>query len=276
MERVRIVAVARSAEGIGRVLRHSGAEAVGSGDRGGDEADVGLVEVAQAAGEVDGDVVVGEAGSDPQDVVFGGGAAELAGVQGGDGLVPSDVGVGMSAGAGAGGDVVADEVGVGEPCLGGADQLAGGARGSQPAGVCDQRVRELVVGEGHRSPRLVVVSAVVAWWSGCFTPVSAVRCPSVPAVGAARKARTLPGPTAPAAAAARSRWISAYWAGRRGSARARWSCSAVMAWSWPAQRVFSAAFPAFSLAICASRGSGWPPAAAAAALSCSNCSFRCG
>ena len=43
-----------------------------------------------------------------------------------------------------------------------------------------------------------------------------------------------------------------------------------------AQRVFSAASSAFSLVIWASRGSGWPPDATAAAMSCSNCSFRCG
>jgi hypothetical protein len=45
--------------------------AVGSGDGVGDEADVGVVEVAEAAREVDGDAVVGEAGGDPQDVAGG-------------------------------------------------------------------------------------------------------------------------------------------------------------------------------------------------------------
>src|SRR5208282_5759522 len=70
--------------------------------------------------------------------------ADPARVESGDGLVPVDVGVGLSAGVGAGGDVVVGEAGVGEPSLVGADQLVGGARGGQPAGVGDQRVREVV------------------------------------------------------------------------------------------------------------------------------------
>jgi hypothetical protein len=44
--------------------------AVGAGDGGGDLADVGAVEGAQDAGEVDGDVVVAEAGSDSEDAGF--------------------------------------------------------------------------------------------------------------------------------------------------------------------------------------------------------------
>ena len=72
--------------------------AVGAGDGGGDPGDVGVVEAAQDAGEVDGDVVVAEAGGDAQDGGFGGRAAELAGVEGGDGVFPVDVGVGVPAG----------------------------------------------------------------------------------------------------------------------------------------------------------------------------------
>ena len=44
--------------------------AVGACDGGGDQADVGLVEGAQDLGEVDGDVVVAEAGGDAQDAGF--------------------------------------------------------------------------------------------------------------------------------------------------------------------------------------------------------------
>ena len=76
--------------------------AVRAGDGGGDPGDVGVVEAAQDAGEVDGDVVVAEAGGDAQDGSFGGRAAELVTVQGGDGVFPVDVGVGMPVVAGAG------------------------------------------------------------------------------------------------------------------------------------------------------------------------------
>src|SRR6516225_9647755 len=107
--------------------RSVGVAAVGPDDRSGDEADVGVVEVAQAAGEVDGDAVVGEAGADPVSVY------------GGDDLVPVDVGVGLPVGVDAGGDVAVDEGGVGEPVAVSADQLVGGAAGGQPAGVGDQR-----------------------------------------------------------------------------------------------------------------------------------------
>ena len=62
---------------------------------------------------MDGDVVVAEAGGDSQDAGFGGRAAELAGVEGGDGVVPVDVGVGVPVVAGAGVDVAGDEVGSG-------------------------------------------------------------------------------------------------------------------------------------------------------------------
>src|SRR5271165_7413539 len=72
--------------------------AVGAGDGGGDQGDVGVVEVAQDAGEVDGDVVVAEAGGDSEDGGFGGRAAELVAVEGGDGVFPVDVGIGMPAG----------------------------------------------------------------------------------------------------------------------------------------------------------------------------------
>ena len=72
--------------------------AVRAGDGGGDPGDVGVVEAAQDAGEVDGDVVVAEAGGDAQDGSFGGGAAEPVAVQGGDGVFPVDVGVGVPAG----------------------------------------------------------------------------------------------------------------------------------------------------------------------------------
>src|SRR6516165_9789966 len=233
--------------------RSVGVAAVGPDDRSGDEADVGVVEVAQAAGEVDGDAVVGEAGGDPHQADRRSGGADPVSVYGGDDLVPVDVGVGLPVGVDAGGDVAVDEGGVGEPVAVSADQLVGGAAGGQPAGVGDQRSGEVVgVGEGHRSPRFVVVPA------GRHDPY----CPSVPAVLAAPvvpgacRARTLPVPAGPAAAAVRRRWISSCWAVRRDSARVRWSCRAVMAWSWPAQRVFSAAFSAFSLAIWASRGSG--------------------
>src|ERR1039458_10479202 len=77
--------------------------AVGAGDGGGDQGDVGVVEAAQDAGEVDGDVVVAEAGGDAQDAGFGGRAAELVAVQGGDGVLPVDVGVGVPVVAGGGG-----------------------------------------------------------------------------------------------------------------------------------------------------------------------------
>ena len=75
---------------------------VRAGDGGGDQGDAGVVEAAQDAGEVDGDVVVAEAGGDAQDGSFGGGAAELVAVQGGDGVLPVDVGVGVPVVAGAG------------------------------------------------------------------------------------------------------------------------------------------------------------------------------
>ena len=63
--------------------------AVRAGDGGGDPGDVGVIEAAQDAGEVDGDVVVAEAGGDSEDGSFGGRAAELVAVQGGDWRVPS-------------------------------------------------------------------------------------------------------------------------------------------------------------------------------------------
>src|ERR1039457_3714543 len=102
---------------------------VRAGDGGGDQGDVGVVEAAQDAGEVDGDVVVAEAGGDAQDGGFGGRAAELAAVQGGDGVFPVDVGVGVPAGAGAGVDVAGDEVGPGQPGGGGGEEFGGGGGG---------------------------------------------------------------------------------------------------------------------------------------------------
>src|SRR5712691_4375029 len=64
-----------------RVVRGGSARpaAVGSGDGGGDESDVDVIEVAEAAGEVDGDVVVGEAGGYTQDGDGGGGEGEMTG-----------------------------------------------------------------------------------------------------------------------------------------------------------------------------------------------------
>ena len=59
---------------------------------------------------MDGDVVVAEAGRDSQDAGFGGRAAELVTVEGGDGAVPVDVGVGVPVVAGAGVDVTGGEV----------------------------------------------------------------------------------------------------------------------------------------------------------------------
>src|ERR1039458_7507984 len=100
--------------------------AVGAGDGGGDQGDVGVVEAAQDAGEVDGDVVVAEAGGDAQDAGFGGRAAELVAVQGGDGVLPVDVGVGVPVVAGGGVDVAGSEVGPGQPGAGGADKVGGG------------------------------------------------------------------------------------------------------------------------------------------------------
>ena len=64
-----------------------------------------MVEAAQDAGEVDGDVVIAEAGGDSEDGGFGGRAAELAVVEGGDGVFPVDVGVGVAVVAGASVDV---------------------------------------------------------------------------------------------------------------------------------------------------------------------------
>src|ERR1700727_2223561 len=69
--------------------------AVRVGDGWGDQGDVYGVEAAQDAGEVDGDVVVAEAGGDAQDGSFGGGTAELVAVQGGGGLFPVDAGRGV-------------------------------------------------------------------------------------------------------------------------------------------------------------------------------------
>ena len=102
-------------------------------DGGGDQGDVGVVEAAQDAGEVDGDVVVAEAGRDAQDGGFGGRAAELAGVQGGDGVLPVDVGVGVPVVAGAGADAAGGEVGPGQPGVVGADQFGGGGVASSAA-----------------------------------------------------------------------------------------------------------------------------------------------
>ena len=81
-----------------------------SGWSSGDQGDVGVIEAAQDAGEVDGDVVVAEAGGDSEDGSFGGRAAELVAVQGGDGVFPVDVGVGMPVVAGAGADAAGGEV----------------------------------------------------------------------------------------------------------------------------------------------------------------------
>src|ERR1700731_2005324 len=78
--------------------------AVGAGDGGGDQGDVGVVEAAQDAGEVDGEGVVAEAGCDWQDAGFGGRAGELVAVEGEDGVFPVDVGVGVAVEAGAGVD----------------------------------------------------------------------------------------------------------------------------------------------------------------------------
>src|ERR1700734_1695665 len=108
--------------------------AVRVGDGCGDQGDVGGGEAAQDAGEVDGDVVVAEAGGDAQDGSFGGGTAELVAVQGGDGLFPVDAGIGMLVVAGAGMDAGGDEVGPGQPGGGGADQLGWGGGAGQGGG----------------------------------------------------------------------------------------------------------------------------------------------
>src|SRR5450755_400419 len=139
--------------------------AVRAGDGVGDQGDVGTVEAAQDAGEVDGDVVVAEAGCDSQDGGFGGRAAELAGVQGGDGVLPVDVGVGVLVGAGAGVDAAGGEAGPGQPGVVGADQLGGGGVAGEAGGVGDQRVRQGAGGDWSftsvMAARAAVVSAMV-------------------------------------------------------------------------------------------------------------------
>src|ERR1035441_2131043 len=170
---------------------------VRAGDGGGDQGDVGAVEAAQDAGEVDGDVVVAEAGGDAQDGGFGGRAAELAGVQGGDGglpvdvgvgglvgarrvgaagragvqggdgVLPVDVGVGVLVGAGAGVDAAGGEAGPGQPGVVGADQLGGGGVAGEAGGVGDQRARQGAGGHWSftsvMAARTAVVSAMVLW-----------------------------------------------------------------------------------------------------------------
>src|SRR6266702_7505388 len=116
--------------------------AVGAGDGRGDQADVGVVEGAQDAGEVDGDVVVAEAGCDSQDAGFGGRAAELVVVEGGNGVVPVDPGVGVPVVAGAGVDVTGGEVGSGEPGAVCGDQFGGCGVAGEAGGGGDQGVRQ--------------------------------------------------------------------------------------------------------------------------------------
>ncbi len=113
--------------------------AVRAGDGGGDQGDVGRVEAAQDAGEVDGAVVVAEAGGDAQDGSFGGRAAELVGVQG-DGVLPVDVSVGVPVVAGAGVDVAGDELGSSQPGVVGADRLGGGGVAGEAGGIGRLRV----------------------------------------------------------------------------------------------------------------------------------------
>src|ERR1017187_1829947 len=140
---------------------------VRAGDGGGDQGDVGVVEAAQDAGEVDGDVVVAEAGGDAQDGGFGGRAAEVAGVQGGDGVFPVDVGVGVPVGAGAGVDAAGGEVGPGQPGVVGADQLGGGGVAGEAGGVGDQGARQGAGGHwsftSGMAARTAVGSAMVLW-----------------------------------------------------------------------------------------------------------------
>src|SRR5271165_6760138 len=139
--------------------------AVGAGDGGGDPGDVGVVEAAQDAGEVDGDVVVAEAGGDSEDGGFGGRAAELAGVEGGDGVFPVDVGIGMPAGAAAGVNAGGGEVGPGQPGVVGGDQFGGGGVAGKAGGVGDQGARQGVGGHWSftsvMAARTAVVSAMV-------------------------------------------------------------------------------------------------------------------
>src|SRR5690348_9595238 len=83
--------------------------AVGGGDRGGDQGDVALVEASEDLAEADGDVLVAEAGGDPQDRGLRGGAGQQPAVEGVDGGVPADHGDGLAgADAAAGGDDAAE------------------------------------------------------------------------------------------------------------------------------------------------------------------------
>src|ERR1035438_751115 len=136
--------------------------AVRAGDGGGDQGDVGVVEAAQDAGEVDGDVVVAEAGGDAQDGGFGGRAAEVAGVEGGDGVLPVDVGVGVPVGAGAGVDAAGREVGPGQPGVVGADQLGGGGVAGEAGGVGDQGVCQGAGGHWSFTSVMAAWTAVVS------------------------------------------------------------------------------------------------------------------
>src|SRR5271169_271055 len=79
--------------------------AVGLGDRGGDQGDVGVVQASQDVTEPDGDGLVAEAGGDAEDGFLGGAAGQSSGLEGVDGGLPADDGEGLAGGdAGAGGD----------------------------------------------------------------------------------------------------------------------------------------------------------------------------
>src|ERR1700735_1355726 len=152
--------------------------AVRVGDGCGDQGDVDGVEAAQDAGEVDGDVVVAEAGGDAQDGSFGGGTAELGAVQGGDGLFPVDAGIGMLVVAGAGMDAGGDEVGPGQPGVVGADQFGCGGGAGQAGGVGDQRVCQGAGGHWSFTSVMAARTAVVSamglgggWGGGGGEPV---------------------------------------------------------------------------------------------------------
>ena len=144
--------------GLSWVAARLSRSAVRAGDGRGDQGDVGVVEGAQHAGEVDGDGGVAEAGGDAQDAGLGAGAAEPVAVEGGDGGFPVDPGVGMAGVAGAGVDVAGDEVGPGQPGVVGGDQLGGGGVAGEALAAWRIRVPARSRGRGAggvtgRSPR---------------------------------------------------------------------------------------------------------------------------
>jgi len=136
----------------------AGGLAVCAGDGGGDQVYVAVVEAAEVGAQVDGDVVVAEAGGDAEHCLLGAGAGEPAGVEGVDGGFPSDDCGGLAGeGRARSGDDAAEGGLVQEMVVAG-DQLDRGEVGGNAGGGAGEQADELAGWDGgcvHEFLRLV-------------------------------------------------------------------------------------------------------------------------